>query len=405
MKKYILIISFFGLHVGVFGQNKVAELIKGIEGLVANREYLDAYHTLNVIDPDNQNPTILLLKEDIALNFYYKTDKHKQFTFRNFKGNETRETAMLDEGKTETFNIDFAEKLNKFYQLFPDNYLIQKGLGDYYQALADTYGENGEMPILDVFSNIDHYYSEANSTKGNFQTLFGEGHAKTFLGQYTVAKAPLKKALELNGTDATANYDLAYCYWNTVVRDSALTHAFMALDSFVQKDRKADAAFVIASLYAEQGLSKMAIKYFEMANGFTPNEQKILNELVLLYYEVNNDKKASECTNLLFLKDPTKAETYNNLQLLYTDANKFSNLTAFLEQKITEYQSKPSILGALHFYTGSAYLDDSNNAAAKSHFEASKIAFLKFVPKDHAVILKINEALKICDNAKTEQKK
>ncbi len=400
MKKYLFIFCFLTTHFGLFAQQNVGALIKSIEKLMVQKAYLDAYHALNVVDPNDENPTILLLKEDIALNFYYKTDKHQQFTFRNFKANETRETAVFDEGKTETYNIDFAEKLSHFYKLFPDNYLIQKGLGDYYQALADTYGDNGQLPIQDVFSNIDRYYSEANKTKGDFQTLFGEGHAKTFLGQYTVAKAPLKKALSLNSGDATANYDLAYCYWNTVVRDSALMHAFVALDSFKLKDRKSDAAFVIGSLYAEQGLSKMSVRYFEMANEYTPNEQKILNELVLLYYELKNDKKALEYTNLLFLKDPTKAETYNNLQLLYTDANKFPNLITFLEQKITEYQSKPSILGALHFYTGSACLDEANHAAAKVHFEASKVAFLKFVPKNHAVILKIDEALKLCDSQK-----
>ena len=393
---FFVLCSFIALALKA--QSAEAEILKRTEVLINAGQYLTAYKMLYNADSLDLNTTYLLEKERIALGFHYKTQGHHSFTFRNFSVGETAENVIGHEGKMETFKIQFDEKIDRFLRLYPDNYYLLRGIGDFYQAIADTYGDKGEYNLQDIFLRINQYYGLANDTKGTFESLFGEGHAKTFLGQFKAAKEPLKKALELNSTDATTNYDLAYCYWATGVRDSALTNAFIALDSFKLADRKADALFIIGSVYGEQGLNKMAIKYFEMANTYYLKDQRILNELMLNYLFIQNYSQAAEYANILFELDPTKAETYNDLQAVYTEASHLDQLIIFFESKIPVYSKNLSALGALHFYMAGALLNEGKNELARLHFIAAKNTFLKFVAKDHAVITKINEALLLCDS-------
>ncbi|MBP1663943.1 MAG: hypothetical protein H6Q19_1083 [Bacteroidetes bacterium] len=63
----IALLTFFVLTI--HAQNEITTLEKANQ-LIANKKYESAFKTLQDFDPKNEKPDVVLLKVDIALNYF-----------------------------------------------------------------------------------------------------------------------------------------------------------------------------------------------------------------------------------------------------------------------------------------------------------------------------------------------
>lgn len=87
MKKITTLVILSIYVLSVFGQTET-ETIKKAKELIVNKKYESAFKVLNGFDPKNRNPEIVLLKEDIALNYFVSSIMHQMFAFKDLEKNE-----------------------------------------------------------------------------------------------------------------------------------------------------------------------------------------------------------------------------------------------------------------------------------------------------------------------------
>ena len=85
-KLSISLISLF-IALTVAGQTEKGTLKKANE-LIKEKKYQSAYKLLNDFDPKNCNVEIVLLKEDIVLNYYITSIMHQVFSLKDLEKNE-----------------------------------------------------------------------------------------------------------------------------------------------------------------------------------------------------------------------------------------------------------------------------------------------------------------------------
>lgn len=139
MKKLttLLILAIFTLPV--FGQTE-AETIKSANELIANKKYESAFKLLHRFDPGNGKPEIVLLKEDIALNYFVTSIMHQLFAFKDLEKSENIMDYRGSEGSFESHVFVIDKVLDSLIKIYPDNCKLYKGLGDFYYEAHLKYG-------------------------------------------------------------------------------------------------------------------------------------------------------------------------------------------------------------------------------------------------------------------------
>ena len=132
MRKFTTILMLLAVFcIPVSGQTE-KEILSKATDLVANKKYSSAFKTLKDFDPKDEKPDIVLLEEDIALNYFVTSMMHQMFAFKDLEMNEDVMDYRGKEGVYDMFNFTVNEILDKLIKKYPTNYKLNKGLADFY---------------------------------------------------------------------------------------------------------------------------------------------------------------------------------------------------------------------------------------------------------------------------------
>ena len=282
MKKIIIIALSTFLALTVHAQNEASVLEKANK-FINEKKYESAFKTLQDFDTKNENPNIVLLKEDIALNYFVTSIMHEMFAFKDLKENED---IMDFRGKTGSFGMylfSIDSTLNKLIKIYPDNYKLYKGLGDFYYQVQQKYSGNW-LEDDDAITNliIKNYQVVIDHNIADDNVYFATGLQYLTREKYKESIPFFQKSIEINKDFADGHYNLAYAYLYTDDRENALKYAKNSLDLYNNAELKSDAARMIAQIYTELKDNENAVKYYELADKIDSDNYYNLRPLLAL---------------------------------------------------------------------------------------------------------------------------
>lgn len=392
MKKRITFLLVTIFVTSVFGQTE-SETIKKAKDLIADKKYESAFKVLDSFDPKNGKPDIVLLKEDILLNYFVTSMMHQMFALTDLKKDEN---IMDYRGKEGSFSMQMFEVdniLDSLIKSYPNNYKLYKGLGDYYyDALQRYQGQwlKDDSIVSDLI--VKNYQVVIDNNLADYTIYYRVGLEILQQKKNKQSIPYFLKSIELNKDFADAHYNLAYAYLFIDERENALKYAKNSLDMYKEPDYKADAARMIAQIYIELKDDKNAIKYSELANTIAPDNYYNLKPLLNIYVKTENSK-AKATLNSFYNLAPDNPTIYNSLGEIYFNNNKIPDLIEFYKSKLQTHKDEKIILGSLNFYLGQLYLD-IDKKMAKEYFQKAKDIFTTVFDKDNTVFLVIERGIK-----------
>jgi len=379
----------------VLGQSET-DIISKANDLVADKKYASAFKVLSDFDSESKKPDIVLLKEDIALNYFVTSIMHQMFAFKDLEKNEEVQNYRGKQGKFDMFKFPINEILDRLIKENPSNYKLYKGLGDYYNDVLLRY-QGGWLKKDKELSDLllKNYQVVIDNKQADFSVFFKVGMEILTQKRYKESIPYFVESIKLKSDNADVHYNMAYAYMYTNDLENALKYAKISYDLYVDKTYKGDAARMIGELYSELKDSKNAIIYYEIANEIEAGNYYNLKPLLSLYVKTG-DAKEKVTMNTFFLLEPENPTIYNDLGNIYFENSKSGKLSDFYVSKLSEYEKEPKILGNLHFYLGQTYLS-SNKKLAKEHFLKANDIFTTIKEKDNGVFNAIKEGIKIAD--------
>lgn len=396
MKRRSMLLLLVALvAVNVLGQSET-EIISKANDLVADKKYASAFKVLSDFDSDNKKPDIVLLKEDIALNYFVTSIMHQMFAFKDLEKGEEVKDYRGTQGSFEMFKFPVNEILDRLIKDNRSNYKLYKGLGDYYSDVLLRY-QGSWLKKDSELSNLllKNYQVLIDHQQADYSVFYKVGLEILSQKKYKESISYFLESIKLKPDNADSHYNLAYAYMYTNDLENALKYAKTSYDLYVDKTYKGDAARMIGELYSELKDSKNAIIYYEIANDIEADNYYNLKPLLSLYVKTG-DSKEKVTMNAFFKLAPENPTIYNDLGDIYSENSKQDQLSDFYLAKLFEYEKEPKIVGNLHFYLGQTYLKSDKNLA-KEHFLKAKEIFVTITDKDNGVFNAINEGIKIAD--------
>ncbi|MDL2251233.1 tetratricopeptide repeat protein [Odoribacter sp. OttesenSCG-928-J03] len=395
MKKIaILILTFFSLTV--FGQNEI-ERVKKANELIADKKYESAFKLLDDFDPENNIPDIVLLKEDIVLNYFVTSIMHKMFALKDLEENEN---IMDYRGKggllgVQMFQVDSI--LERLIGIYPTNCKLYQGLGKFYYDTHLRYGERWLKSQDELFELMQTNFQKAvDGNCADYLSNYVLGYINLVQEKYQESIPHFLKSIEMNKDYATSYYNLAYAYFFIDDKENALKYVKNALDLYTDQEYKSDAARMLAQIYLELNDENNAIKNYELADKINPKQYYNLRPLLDLYVKTGN-KKSDKVIKDFFDLAPTNPTIYNDLRSIYFNYDKADKLIAFYISQISALKNDKKVQGNLNFYLGQIYIE-KDKKIAKEYFLKAKKIFIKVFDKNHQVFGAIEDGIKQCEN-------
>ncbi|MDR0518055.1 MAG: tetratricopeptide repeat protein [Fibromonadaceae bacterium] len=371
------------------------EAIKKASELIADKKYESAFKLLDSLDPGNSKPNIVLLKEDIALNYFVTSFMHRAFALKDIDKSEDIMNYRGSEGEFNMRLFQVDSILENLIKIYPDNCKLYKGLGYFYYEVSNKYSEKWFKDDSELLTLV----------QTNFQKTI-DGGCADYLPYYALGIANLRqekhkesipyflKSIEMNNENAESHYNLAYAYLYAGDWQNVLKYAKNALALYTDPTYKSDAARMLGYTYEKLKDDKNALESYELANKIDPENYHNLKNLLDLYVKTGNEK-TEEITKIFFGLAPDNPTIYNDLDEIYHGSNKEKDLIAFYKSQFSAFKDNEKVEGALNFYLGEAYIE-MDKKIAEEYFLKSKEVFSKVFPKDHQVFGVIEENLKQC---------
>ena len=392
MKKLTTLIISVLFALTVLGQSET-ETIKKANDLIAKKKYETAFNLLDKFDPNNGNPNIVLLKEDIALNYFVSSIMHQSFAFVDIKENENIMDFRSKEGSFGMKMFEIDKVLDSLISIYPNNCKLYKGLGDFYYQVQIKYAGKWLKNDSALFELIDANYKKAiTGNCEDYLTYFVMGYISLAQEKYAEGIPYFQKSILLNKDYASSYYNIAYAYLNINDRDSVLKYARLSFDIDTNIIYKSDAARMLGQIYSDMMNGEKAIANYELADKIDSGNYYNIKPLLNLYVKTGN-AKANETTMKFFNLDPTNPTIYNDLEEIYYNNNKENVLTAFYKEQLPEFKDNPNVLGNLNFFLGKIYFS-SDKKLAKAYFLKAKDIFVTVYDKDHPVFQVIEDGIK-----------
>ncbi len=376
----------------LFSQTE-SETIKKAKDLISIKKYESAFKLLDKYDPNNSKPDMVLLKEEIVLNYFVSSMMHQLFALKDLKEKEEIKDFRGKEGKFGMQMFEIDKILDSLIQIYPNNCKLYKGLGDYYYEVHLKYGENWLKKESELKELIEkNYLKSINENCADYLPYYVLGYLKTAKEQYKDALAYYKKSIELNNNYPSAQYNLAYSYLYLDERDSALIYAKKSLEMYEDIEYKSDAARMVAQIYLELNDDKKALQFFENANEIDPENYYNLKPILKLYLKTNHPKTNYIRSSLfnLYAGNPT---IYNDLEEIYIKNKKEIELIKFYKEQLEVKKNNLKVFGNLNFYLAKFYTD-TDKKLAKNYFITAKNSFAKVLKPNHEIFQIINDEIK-----------
>jgi len=392
MKRILLTCTLFISLSSIFGQTD-NEILLNAKSFITNRKYDSAFKLLNEADPKNEKPDFVLLKEEIAINYFVKSIMHQMFGLKDLAVDEDIYQLRDQEGISNIYSFPVDEVLLKLIKKYPENYKLYKGLADYYYEVHLKYGDNWLKSNDELIELIEKNYSFAlSNNEFDFLTYYVLGYIALLKEDYKASIPNFLASIKLNDLYPTSYYNLAYAYLSLNDRDNALQNAMKSLDLYSDQTYKGDAARMIATIYSEQGNESKMIEYYELSNEIDPNNYYTLRPL-LSYYVKNGTDNLIQATTTFYELAPDNPTIYNDLFEIYYEYDKPDQLVEFFKSQLDKFKSDPLVYGNLNLYLG-RIARESDKTIASEYLIKARESFSKVLDPNHQVFKIIDEALK-----------
>ncbi|WP_139925141.1 tetratricopeptide repeat protein [Hymenobacter sp. DG01] len=227
-----------------------ATALRRANQLVLERKYESAWKLLRLLDQMNLDPAVALQKTSLALNYYTATDDLKRFAFRDLKLLDLSPDSLRQLGvDTPYYSFPARRVLEKLKNKYPDNYKLNRALGDYYFTVQQCDCAEEDLGEDEVFRRTIQYYQQAHDHgQGDYLSYFALGYSYQRLGQFQESLAPFVRSIQLRPNYATAHLNLAFVYLELKDFEKAQTHARRAVELFPDDAHKQDAAFLLSQI-------------------------------------------------------------------------------------------------------------------------------------------------------------
>ncbi|GAB3302029.1 hypothetical protein GCM10027348_28250 [Hymenobacter tenuis] len=220
--------------------------------LVLERRYESAWKLLKFLDQMNVEPAVALKKTEVALNYHIGTEGLTYFAFRDLSLLAPSIDSLRQLGKDSVrYTFPVRRVLETLKQKYPDNYKLDRALGDYYFAVQQCDCAEPDLGEDEVFQRtVQHYQQAHEHGQGDYLSYFALGYAYQRLGQFKESLAPFERSIQLRKNYPTSHLNLAFVYLELKEFEKAQTHARRAVELYDDKHHKDDAAFLLSEIEA-----------------------------------------------------------------------------------------------------------------------------------------------------------
>ncbi|WP_319481538.1 tetratricopeptide repeat protein [uncultured Draconibacterium sp.] len=381
MKLKLTLILIFCVTISFAQKGVIDEANK----LIELKKYESAYKLLDDADPNNEKPEIAIAKTELLINYYVTTEKHQIFALKDLNPNEELSAIRGGEGNFSRFKFSPNTVLPDLIEKYPDNYELQKELGNFYHEIHLKYDDNWLLPDSVLVNKFQSYYLNAyKHDVFDAWSAYGIGYAYLINLDYQSSIPYFKKSIELNNKDPYSNYNLAYAYLYTDQTEKGIESAKKALDLYDDPGNMANVARMIAVMYLELEDSVNALEYYKRSDLIQPDNYSTVEALLELEMDLNMESY-KERTKQLFLLAPEAPTVYQDLMRFYWTVNKPDELIEFLSEQTSNYSADYKVSGNLKFYTALIQHDKKDFKNAKLNFQLAKEAYEKVFDADHQV--------------------
>ncbi|NLW48410.1 MAG: hypothetical protein GXY86_13895, partial [Firmicutes bacterium] len=352
------------------------------DGLVKNRQYDSAFILLNEIDPDNNNPEIVLKKIDILLNYYVATTMHQNFGLIDLKEGDILSQLQREPDDYTNYEFEIDSILEDLIKIHPTNWELYKALGKYYFEVSLIYDDNWIKPKEELIELAEHYCDKAEQNNvfdekslnvlGNIQLQMKNNPEKAII--YYL------KSIKINRNNPDINYYLACSYLQLGFNDEGIKYADASLRIYAENANKFGQVFLNANANDNDTLN--VSKYFEVLKELSPyNYLRNLAGLLNLYTKMIDLKSAAIAADALFSID-LSLHSLNLIWNSYVNNGFDSELLKFYERMETKYASHYEALGNTLLSKAFYYKSTRGWKQAKDCFEKAKRCFEECFERD-----------------------
>ncbi len=347
---------------------------------------------MNNYDSHNEKPDIVLLKEEIVLNYFVTSIMHQMFALKDL---EIDEEIMDYRGKEGAFGMQSFEVgkiLEKLIKEHPDNCALYNGLGEFYYEVFLKYQGNWLKDDNELQKLMKINFQKAiDGGCADFLSYYVLGYQALVEGKNKECIPFFRESIELNAEFPSSHYNLAYAYLFLNDRENAAHYAENSYKLYTDPEYKSDAARMLGQIYAELNEESRALVYFEEADSIDPGNFYNLRPILDIQVKTGHPD-AAKTLSAFFNLAPGNPSIYNTLEDIYYSYKKENELIAFYKVQLDEFKGDYEVIGSLDFYLGKIYLNEDKKIATEYLLEAQAM-FKKVFNDDHQVFDVIKEAL------------
>lgn len=280
MKRIVFTLFLITLTGSAFAQ-KESSILKKVDKMIADRQYLSAYQLLDEFDPTNDRPAVVLKKETIVLNYFTQSIMHRVFSLKNLAEGENLDSVRVNftEGQLFTFEADSLTR--RLLAKHPGDKALLGGHTRFLEALLDDYSTDIWGMYLDS-ACLELLMSDNENPSAGYQL----GLYYTMSENYEEAAPYFVRTVTQCDTHYRAHYNLGIAEYYLQAFNTATHHLRRAYQGYQRPSEKADAARTLGIIYGENlNNADSALLYLQKAVDIYPS---YLNQVFLLQWHLDN---------------------------------------------------------------------------------------------------------------------
>jgi hypothetical protein len=372
MKKAIGIILLVFISFNLSGQSAV-EITILAKDLIAQKKYESAYKELDKADPFNKIPDIVLLKEELLLNYYITTNMHLQFGLKDLDIKENIYELRKTKGEYKPYQFNAEKIFNDLILANPENCMLYKGLADYYfqgsQLFKSSWIKSGDelKKLLET-----NYKNAIDKSCGDYNSYLYMGINAYDKKDYRMSTSYLFQSIDLNNDQADAHFYIADAFLRLHENDLALKYYKYSLELFKDSLKESAIADSIGNIYRNANSADSAIYYYEISNSKNPGQLYNLVALLDLYQKTNN-KKYDKVARDIFDINPLELTNYFIIESTYYSNLKEIELIEFYKQQLVRFKSNNKVKVLINLSLGKMYLGRDSKLAKQYFLTAQEL--------------------------------
>ncbi len=379
-----LMIFFFSLN-SLWGFTSEAPLKEARE-LIDHRQYKSAWETLHRHAEEIPYSEMMILKAELSIRYYSRTNMFQTFSFSNIKEGETL-TEIRKNGNVGDMKLfDPAGALLSALQKDPENGRIHYWLGEFYFTVLHLIGEESGMSREELEHQIIlHYRKALEKGKGDEISAANLGYTELTVQDWSSAAVHFREALSYNAENPAYHYNLATALVNSGNTSEAEESLKKALEGFTSEGDRADALFLGSTLALMEDNGEKAKDYLIQGKSASPRDYRFPERLIQISLVQENWDDAVQNSRDFFDLYPRSPETCQIILNHFHAFQSLEKLDPFFSGQVEKYKDDPESLGNLLYHWGVASLISGHSATGKEHLISARKEFDKVFPESHQI--------------------